>query len=163
MSLYLICVLLAFVWRRRWRHKGPFVPSALSVNNFRWNWDKESPKAPLWWHWTPKLTCMRLHLPSSNHDLRGFICSWSRGQSCFWTLPNERVYHSRRLDGKIAMVSDFWWPCSHLLAELLTKNQTQLLGHWPDFWGHRLGGGLKFGYQSLHFVTADMPVFFVKR
>ena len=85
--------------------------------------------------------------------------TWPRGQPWLWSIP-IKAYHSMRFDERTMVLE--CWLYGHFWRNYEPKTKPRPLGKWPDPRGHRLTRNLKFVYQSLRLVTADMLVFFRK-
>ena len=59
--------------------------------------EMESRKTPLWWHWTPKTTDMRLDSLAQSMTWEGLTWPWPPGQSWLWPLPNKKYMIRRGL------------------------------------------------------------------
>ena len=97
---------------------------------------------------------------SSIHDLKRCDLTVTLGSTSTFTFTKQKssIRHGwtkgiRWCLIEFGLYTHFW-----LSYELKTK--PWCLGHWPDLWGHRLIWDLKFRYQLLCLVTADMLVFF---
>ena len=137
MSSFISSAFCGFMWRHIWRHRGPFGSSAFFVNNFWSNWDRKSRMAPLWWHWAPEATDMRLDPLAQSMTWEGGDLTLTSGSTLTLTCPKQKVYHSTQLAERITMVLAFWL-CDLFWRSYEPTTKPRPLDHWPDLWGHQL-------------------------
>ena len=121
-SLPYFCI-FDFVWRHRWRHWGAFGSSAFFVNDFRSpiNWDRESGKAPLWWHWAPEPTDMYLDPPS-------WLNPWPEGVWPDLDLEVNLDLPISKHAIRYGLMEELWW-CFNFdfvatFEQVMSQNQT---------------------------------------
>ena len=95
--------------------------------------------------------------PSQSMVWRGVTWPWPRSQRGLWLLPNKKYIICRGLMRWLQWCLNFSSTITWRSYESKTKPRP--FCHWCDLRAHRLTWDLKFGYQSLCLVMADMIFF----